>query len=206
VCTHPVAGSQVSAVHSLLSSQFFGVPPRQTPFEQASPTRHLLVEQDVPFWVVSATHNPVLGSHLRHWAHGFGSPDWHVPLLHVSPSVQRFPSSHGAPFAPGFAIVVHPPFTHARTRQGASAPVGSAHETPQSPQLLTSSARLTHLPASGLLVSGQTTSPVGHVHFPDEQPSTAPVGQHLLPQTSGLPGEQQNFSVAFVKSVRQLRP
>jgi hypothetical protein len=62
------------------------------------------------------------------------------------------------------------------------------------------------LPASGLFASGHTTSPVGQTHWPDEQLPRAPVGQHDLPQTSWLLGEQQNFSVLLVESARQLKP
>jgi hypothetical protein len=132
-----------------------------------------------------------------------------MPLwLHVSPTVQGLPSSHGMTWVArsGLGTVVHVPLTQARTRQGASEPVGPGQTVPQALQLSGSSSRLTHLPASGLFASGQTTSPRGQTHWPAEQLPSAPVGQHERPQTSVLFGEQQNFSVLLVMSVRQSKP
>ena len=62
VCTHPVAGLQLSSVQALLSSQLSGVVPGlQVPFSQTSPVVHAFPSlQAVEFGV--KTQSPVIGS------------------------------------------------------------------------------------------------------------------------------------------------
>jgi hypothetical protein len=139
------------------------------------------------------------GSQKRHCSQRTGSPDWHVPLLHVSPTVQGLPSSQGmGGIVSGFATVVHTPLTQALTRHGASAPSGSGHAMPHLPQLSTSVSTSVHLPAKlRLSGSGQTSGvPVGQTQLPALH-VTAPVGQQCFPQTicKGRSG-QQNLSAA----------
>jgi hypothetical protein len=97
----PVAGSQLSWVHSLLSLQFFGVPPWQTPFEQVSPTRHLFVEHVFPFLLVSGTQvaTPPTSAHFSHSLQVLTGPGLQVPFWQVSPRVQTSPSEHGVSLA-----------------------------------------------------------------------------------------------------------
>jgi hypothetical protein len=93
--------------------------------------------QDVVSGLLRVAQVPVcwLQKPSVHWVsraeQSTGVPGCHVPLLQVSPTVQGFPSSHVVtPFiTAGFGMVVHWAFpllltTQARTRHGASGPVG----------------------------------------------------------------------------------
>ena len=100
VCTHPVAGLQLSSVQALLSSQLSGVVPGlQVPFSQTSPVVQAFPSlQAVEFGV--KTQSPVIGSQ-ESVVQGllslqvFGVPA-HTPLVQISLIVQGFPSSHAA--------------------------------------------------------------------------------------------------------------
>ena len=90
-------------VHALLSLQvvLFGLfPIPQTPPTQVACWHwsvgcgHVLALVQV-IQPGIATQVPVAGSQVVHGGQVFGLPAWQVPLLHVSLSVQRFPSSHG---------------------------------------------------------------------------------------------------------------
>ena len=102
---HPSVGEQESAVHGSLSLQSIDVPGAQVPslqkssIVQTSPSSHApsvgVVEQSP----VSGLHRSVVqGLESSHW---ISVPPVQVPLLHVSPVVQRFPSSQGAPSSMG---------------------------------------------------------------------------------------------------------
>ena len=98
-CVQPLAGTQLSFVHTLLSSQLGAGPPTQTLPAQASlvvqnePSSHgavlLLCVQPVPVSHPSSVQT-LLSLQL-----GAGPPT-HVPPEHVSLAVQAFPSLQGA--------------------------------------------------------------------------------------------------------------
>jgi hypothetical protein len=98
VKTQPVAGSHVSVVQGLLSSQATGAPGRQAPPLHVSPVVHTLPSSHG--FVLSMWTHPV--AELQESSvHGLSSlqaiaaPGWQVPPPHVSPVVQALPSSHG---------------------------------------------------------------------------------------------------------------
>jgi hypothetical protein len=99
VLTHPVAGSQLSSVHELPSSQSGAGPPTQAPLPhvsavvQASPSSQAAV-------LFVLTH-PVAGSHessvqILPSSQTGGGPPLQAPPPQVSPDVQASPSSQAA--------------------------------------------------------------------------------------------------------------
>ena len=99
---HPVAGSQLSAVHAFPSSQLSGVPAVHVPaWQVSSPLQTLPSEHDVPL-ATGVWMHPVAGSqlsavHAFPWSQLSGVP-WHAPEpVQASPPVQAFPSLHAAP-------------------------------------------------------------------------------------------------------------
>jgi hypothetical protein len=86
VCTQPVAGSQLSTVQGLLSSQSSGAPPPHFPLLHTCPCMHLLpLSQGVSSVALVCRQFPVVVSHPS-IVHGFWSlqfgPDvgTHSPL------------------------------------------------------------------------------------------------------------------------------
>ena len=93
--THPVAGSQLSVVHGLLSLQTAAAPARHAPNAHTSPIVHALPSSQAS--VLLAKTHPVAGLqlsvvHALPSSHTRGTPGWHVPPVHTSPTVQAFPS------------------------------------------------------------------------------------------------------------------
>ena len=96
----PVAPSQLSVVHTLLSLQFFGVPGLQLPAEhtslsvQAFPSSHaavlLMKPHPVTAWHTAVVHGLLSSAQVT------GRPT-HTEFAQVSPVVQAEKSSHGAP-------------------------------------------------------------------------------------------------------------
>jgi len=98
VRTQPVAGSQLSTVHGLLSLQTTGSPTHTPVAAQRSlVVQALLSLQGLPTWLGSGSQVPLAGLHLRHWPQFLTGPGRQVPFWHVSPSVHGLPSSHGVP-------------------------------------------------------------------------------------------------------------
>jgi hypothetical protein len=99
VCTHPVAGLQVSSVQRFPSLQLGAAPPAQLPPEQVSFVVHALPSsQDA---VLSVCTQPVAGSQVSSVqtlpSSQFGAaPPTQLPPAHVSLVVQAFPSSQDA--------------------------------------------------------------------------------------------------------------
>jgi hypothetical protein len=94
----PVATSQLSSVQGLLSLQSRASPPWQTDSEQKSSTVHSLPSsQD---WAFGEKSQPSSGMHESS-VHGLESlqttvePGEHSPSLHMSETVQEFPSWQG---------------------------------------------------------------------------------------------------------------
>jgi len=90
----PVDGSQLSLVQPLPSLQLSGVPARQVPIPQASPTVQAFPSSQA--FVLLTKTQPVAGLQLS-VVHAFPSSQavgvpTHAPLLHVSPEVQAFRS------------------------------------------------------------------------------------------------------------------
>ncbi len=100
VCTHPVAGLQLSSVQALLSSQLSGVVPGlQVPFSQTSPVVQAFPSLQVTEFGVK-TQFPVIGSQ-ESVVQGLPSSQFfwvpaHTPLEQTSLIVHGFPSSHAA--------------------------------------------------------------------------------------------------------------
>src|SRR2546427_499501 len=97
VKTQPVAGSQVSVVQMLLSSQTTGVPGWQVPPPHVSPVVHALPSSHA--FVLFLKTQPVAGSQVSVVQtllslQTAGAPGWQMPPPQVSPDVQGFPSSH----------------------------------------------------------------------------------------------------------------
>src|SRR5439155_1345728 len=99
VWTQPVAGLQVSSVHTFPSSQLGAAPPTHLP-----PLHPSLTVEAVPSSqgaVLFVWTHPVVGLQVSS-VQGLpslqfsGVPGWHVPPLHTSPAVQALPSEHGA--------------------------------------------------------------------------------------------------------------
>jgi hypothetical protein len=98
--TQPVAGLQLSSVHTFPSSQFGGGPPLQVPppqvsaVVQAEPSSHAEA-------LLAKPQAPVCGSQLSS-VHTLlslqtvGVPGWHEPPPQTSPEVHALPSSHAA--------------------------------------------------------------------------------------------------------------
>jgi hypothetical protein len=83
VCTQPVAGSQVSIVHGLSSSQSTGVPTHMPAVvHRSSSVQALPSLQRLPTWLGSGSQAPlaVFGLHLRHWPQFLTGPGWQVPF------------------------------------------------------------------------------------------------------------------------------
>jgi hypothetical protein len=99
VWTQPVAGSQLSSVHGLLSSQFNApVPGWQLPPAQTSPVVQKLPSSHAAVLFVKT--QPVAGLQLSVVQallslQTTAEPGTHTPPPHVSPKVQAFPSLHG---------------------------------------------------------------------------------------------------------------
>jgi len=104
VKTHPVAGLQVSVVHTLLSLQMMPVP-AHTPAVHTSPLVQALPSlQTVPLATFVNTH-PVAGAQVSAVQallslHTSAVPP-HTPLVHTSPVVQALPSLQAVPLATG---------------------------------------------------------------------------------------------------------
>ena len=100
----PVATSQVSVVHTLLSLQFFGVPAAQVPAAQTSlrvqgfPSSHAAVLLTKPQPVVAEQNGVVHG--LLSSGHVMEVPA-HTPLVQTSLVVQGELSLHEVPVAAG---------------------------------------------------------------------------------------------------------
>ena len=90
------------------------MPPWQVPLLQVSPVVQRLLSLHGtplgPFWV---TQRPVAGTQTLTLqgsvlaGHVLGEPAWHRPLWQVSPTVQRFPSSHTVPLG-AFCVTQSP--------------------------------------------------------------------------------------------------
>ncbi len=110
----PVAGTQTITLQgSALVGQALGVPDRQVPFWQVSPTVHRsLSSHGVPFGALTATHRPSVGSQTLtlHGSvlagHGLGLPGWQVPFWQVSFSVHGLGSSQRVPLVTGSQMPV----------------------------------------------------------------------------------------------------
>jgi hypothetical protein len=129
----PVAGSQVFAVHSLLSLQLVGAPPAQAPDWQESPDVQASPSLQVePFGFAGLLHMPVAGLHvpallqLPAATQITGFAPAHAPPWQVSVCVHASPSLHTVPFGSG---------TPATQASVASSQVGSAPHCVASPQL-----------------------------------------------------------------------
>ena len=100
-CAQPVAGTQESFVHGLLSSQFrTPAPGRQLPPPHVSPVVHAL--PSLQETALFACAQPLAGTHESS-VHGLVSsqfrspaPGWQLPPPQVSPVVQALPSSQAA--------------------------------------------------------------------------------------------------------------
>jgi hypothetical protein len=98
VKTHPVAGLQLSVVHTLASSQTTGVPtwqvppPQCSPLVQALPSSHGFVLLECAQPVAGLQESFVQGLPSSQ----FMAEPWHAPPAHESPLVHALPSSHGA--------------------------------------------------------------------------------------------------------------
>src|SRR6266849_3536473 len=107
VCTQPVAGTQLSSVQTLPSSQLGAGPPTQVPplhaslVVQAFPSLHglVLLVCTQPVCVLQVSGVQTLPSSQLD-----AGPPTHVPLAQVSLVVQAFPSLHGLVLL----ICVHP--------------------------------------------------------------------------------------------------
>src|SRR5436309_1309858 len=102
-CVQPVAGSQLSVVHELLSLHTGGAPDWHWPARHVSaPLQALPSLHGVPF-ASGACWQPATGSQLS-VVHAFESsqlsavPGVHAPLWHVSLPSHALPSLHEAPF------------------------------------------------------------------------------------------------------------
>jgi hypothetical protein len=112
--TVPFAALHASAVHTLLSSVVFGVPP-QTPAVQTSPVVHMLASLHVvPLAAFGVEHNPVPGAHVPTVWHV--SAAWHTtdvpaaqtPAWHDSAPLHRFASAQVVPLV----VFAHAPPVH----------------------------------------------------------------------------------------------
>jgi hypothetical protein len=106
VCTTPVAGEQLSAVHGFPSSTFGAAPAEHVPaaLHVSAPLHALPSEHDVPAGS-GVCMTPVAGEQVSA-VHGFpsstigGVPGKHAPVaLHVSAPLHTFPSEHDMPAA-----------------------------------------------------------------------------------------------------------
>src|SRR5437870_2438104 len=102
-CWHPASGSQVSALHGLLSLQSRAVPATHTPAWQVSTPLHASPSlHDVPFGSAVCRH-PATGSQVS-VVQGLLSlqlrppPPVHTPAWHVSAPLHASPSPHDVPF------------------------------------------------------------------------------------------------------------
>ena len=161
VNTQPVAGLQVSVVHTFVSAQTTGVPGWQLPPPQVSPVVHTLPSSQALALLVN-TH-PVAGLHESSVQgllslHTVPVPGWQLPPPQVSPVVQGLPSLQAA------VLFVN---TH---------PVAGLHES-----LVQGLPSLQAVAAPGWQLPPPQTSPVVHalpslqgaVLFVWEQPVTA---------------------------------
>jgi hypothetical protein len=112
----PVVLLQLSAVHTILSSQMRAGPP-QTPLVHVSGVeQNLPSSHGVPFALFGLLQAPVLELHvpaLWHWSravHWVTGPPVQTPFWHVSLVVQALPSSQPVPL--GLLGSVHTPFEH----------------------------------------------------------------------------------------------
>jgi hypothetical protein len=101
-CAQPVAGTQLSVVHTLLSSQLSGVPALHAPpWQVSAPLQALPSLHAVPFDTATCWQ-PRIGSQLS-VVQGLLSlqlravPAVHVPPWQVSAPLQRFASAHDVP-------------------------------------------------------------------------------------------------------------
>ncbi len=98
VAVQPLAGSQLSLVQALPSSQVKGTPDAQLPDLQTSPSVHASPSEHAP--PMNGCWQPSLASH-KSAVHGFWSSQssnaasWQAPKTQWSPVVQMLPSSHG---------------------------------------------------------------------------------------------------------------
>jgi hypothetical protein len=103
VAAHPVAGLQLSVVHTLPSLQTSGVPAAHTPAWQVSaPLQTLASAHAVPLATGVVVH-PVAGLqpsvvHTLPSLQTMGVPAVHAPAWHVSAPLQLLPSLHDVPF------------------------------------------------------------------------------------------------------------
>src|SRR5438128_6343968 len=109
VCTQPVAGSQLSSVHPLLSSQFRGGPPTHSPSLQVSSVVQALPSSQGS--VFGTWRQPSCGSQLSSvqplWSsHEGAAPGVHWLSTQVSKPLQKLPSSQSAPLTQQFAMGV----------------------------------------------------------------------------------------------------
>ena len=96
---HPVAGSQLSSVHTFPSSQLGAAPPTQAPLEQVSPAVH--ASPSLHGAVLFTWAQPVAGSqlssvHTLPSSQSGAGPPTQIPLAQVSLAVQASPSLQGA--------------------------------------------------------------------------------------------------------------
>jgi hypothetical protein len=94
--TQPVAGSQLSFVHALASSQTRGEPGWHVPTEHASPVVQTFPSSQA--FVLFVNTQPVAGLqlsvvHRLLSLHTTAEPPLHAPAEHVSPVVHALPSS-----------------------------------------------------------------------------------------------------------------
>jgi hypothetical protein len=106
VFEHPKTGSQLSVVHTLLSSQLIGVPAEHTPLWQvSSPLQTLPSGHAVPLSTGVFTQ-PVTGSQLSlvqtlPSLQLMGVPTVQTPAWQVSSPLQTLPSVHDDPLGTG---------------------------------------------------------------------------------------------------------
>jgi hypothetical protein len=99
MCMHPPTLSHVSSVQGFWSSQDSEAPGWHFPALHVSPDVHAFPSSHGPSWFACA--QPILGSHVSS-VHGLSSsqvtdaPPVHTDDWHVSPIVQRSPSSQGS--------------------------------------------------------------------------------------------------------------
>jgi hypothetical protein len=201
VWTHPVAGTQESVVHTLLSLQFSAPAPAwQLPPPQVSPVVHALPSSQAI--VLLAWTHPLAGAHesvvhtLLSLQFSAPAPAWQLPPEHVSPVVQALPSSHAAVLLawahpePGLHVsVVH---TLESSQFNVPAPGWQVPPPQVSPVVQA-------LPSSQAAVLFVKTHPVARVqvsvvhgllslHTTPVPPHTPPL--HTSPVVHGLPSSQ----------------
>ena len=208
----PVAGSQPSAVHGLVSLQSVAVLGAQRPATQVSPEVQALPSLQSPSCAVWVQPDAMLQEsavQLLPSSHPWATPAVHVPFAHRSPPEQTLPSSHVAVFG--------------RLRQPElGSQESSVHTLPseQSTVPCTAQAPAAHLVAVHALPSSQVsplfvcTQPVAGSHLSSVQTLLSSQSLLALQPTSGpivvspsAPSAVSAVSVAsFVSGVSMSEP